>query len=265
MRYLFCFLLFAVPLMASAQDFEAREFHREGDILPYRILYPENYDPHKHYPLILFMHGAGERGNDNFSQLKHGSQLFLRDSIRKKYPAIVVFPQCPLNNTWATLSVERDVPRDSTGRPDYSRIKFLPDNKPTVPSKLLHQLMDSLVASGSVDTRRIYVGGLSMGGMGTFDILARFPKRFAAAFPICGAGNEQKTSRYAKTTALWIFHGTDDKIVPPTSSRLFYKRLQREGADVRYSEYPGVGHNSWENAFAEPELLHWLFSHRLKN
>jgi predicted peptidase len=124
--------------------------------------------------------------------------------------------------------------------------------------------MDSLIASGSVDTRRLYVGGLSMGGMGTFDMLARFPDRFAAAFPICGAGDESLAGRYAKTTALWIFHGSADAVMPPNSSRLFYANLKKEGADVKYTEYPGVGHNSWDNAFAEPELFPWLFSHALK-
>lgn len=258
MRILLFLMISACPMLARAQNFEARLFLRHGDTLPYRILLPENYDPQKKYPLILFMHGAGERGNDNEKQLTHGRKLFLDETARKKYPAIVIFPQCAAKNTWAVM----DLPKDSAFK--WSLIKFPADVPPTKPSALLHQLMDSLIASGTVDTRRLYVGGLSMGGMGTFDMLARYPKRFAAAFPICGAGNETLSSRYAKNTAVWIFHGSDDRVVPPNSSRLFYSNLRKEGADVKYTEYPGVGHNSWDNAFAEPELLPWLFSHELK-
>lgn len=257
-QILLCFLL-AFPFLASAQQgFEARWFNRNGDTLPYRILLPVDYDAAKKYPLILVLHGAGERRNDNRAQLVHGSKLFLNDTIRKEFPAIVIFPQCARDAWWAPIQPKRD----STGK--FTGFEFPADAPPTKPAALVHQLLDSLTASGSIDTKRIYVGGLSMGGMGTFDILARFPKRFAAAFPICGAGNESLSSRYAKNTALWIFHGAEDRVVPPTSSRNFYARLQQEKADVKYTEYPGVGHNSWDNAFAEPQLLPWLFSHQLK-
>ncbi|GEP96540.1 carboxylesterase family protein [Chitinophaga cymbidii] len=261
MRQILLYFLLALPFLASAQqqDYEARWFSRDGGVLPYRILLPLNYDAAKKYPLILVLHGAGERGNDNLAQLKHGGKLFLNDTIRQKYPAIVIFPQCAQDAWWAPIRPKRD----STGK--FAGFEFPADAPPTKPAALVHQLLDSLTASGSVDTRKVYVGGLSMGGMGTFDILARFPDRFAAAFPICGAGNEALSSRYAKHTALWIFHGAEDKVVPPFSSRNFYARLQEQKADVKYTEYPGVGHNSWENAFAEPQLLPWLFSHELKH
>lgn len=258
MRKILFLLLMASPVLTYGQDFEARTFLRNADTLPYRILLPENYNPSQKYPLIVFMHGAGERGNDNRKQLTHGSKLFLSDTVRKNFPAIVVFPQCASGATWAVM----EFARDSAGK--ITAVKFPADVPPTKPSALLYQLLDSLIASGTVDSRRVYVGGLSLGGMGTFDILARFPNRFAAAFPICGAGNEALSSRYAKNTAVWIFHGSADPVVPPQSSRLFYSLLQKEGADVKYTEYPGVGHNSWDNAFAEPGLLPWLFSHTLK-
>ncbi|QEH41519.1 alpha/beta hydrolase-fold protein [Chitinophaga sp. XS-30] len=258
MRQLFLLLLLAAPVLASAQQgFEARWFNRNGDTLPYRILLPKDYDAAKKYPLVLVLHGAGERGNDNESQLKHGSRLFLNDTVRREFPAIVVFPQCARNGFWAPIRPKRD----STGK--FTGMEFPADVPPTTPAALVHQLMDSLLASGTVDAKRVYIGGLSMGGMGAFDMLARFPERFAAAFPICGAGNETLSSRYAKHTALWIFHGEDDNVVPPTLSRIMHTSLQEAGADVKYTEYPGVGHNSWDNAFAEPQLLPWLFSHHL--
>lgn len=246
------------PLLAGAQEgYEARWFSRGGESLPYRLLPPADYNAGKTYPLIIFMHGIGERGSDNEKQLVNGGKLFLNDSLRKQFPAFVIFPQCADNTTWAPMTVEQD----SSGKRSFAFPTALP---PTAPSRLLYQLIDSMMASGSVDTKRLYVGGLSMGGMGTFDILSRFPTRFAAAFPICGAGNVKLAKRYAKHTALWIFHGAEDNLVPTFYSRQYYELLKEKGADVKYTEYPGVGHNSWDNAFAEPELFPWLFSHRLK-
>lgn len=245
------------PFWAGAQAFESAWFTRAGETLPYRILPPADYNAGKTYPLIIVLHGIGERGSDNEKQLTHGGKLFLNDTLRQQFPAFVIFPQCADNTTWAPMMFQQD----SAGTRSFTFPASLP---PTAPSRLLYQLTDSLLASGSIDPKRVYVGGLSMGGMGTFDMLARFPSRFAAAFPICGAGNEALAKRYAKNTALWIFHGAEDKVVPPTSSRKFYDILREKGADVKYTEYPGVGHNSWDNAFAEPELLPWLFSHQLK-
>ncbi|MRG45935.1 phospholipase [Chitinophaga sp. SYP-B3965] len=258
MKYALLFLLCTLPFLGYSQAaFEARTFVRGSDTLPYRILMPVDYKPGTEYPLILVMHGAGERGNDNISQLKHGSKLFLNDSLRKEYPAIVVFPQCAKNSSWAVMQFNKD----SVG---WGGVKFIADTIPTVPAGLLHQLMDSLLHSGSVDYRRIYVGGLSMGGIGTFDMLARYPNRFAAAFPICGAGNEEYATRFADGTAVWIFHGAEDKTVPTKFSQDYYKRLKMAGCRVLYTEYPGVGHNSWDNAFAEPDLLSWMFSFKRK-
>lgn len=259
MRQILLFLMLAFPFLASAQQgYEARWFSREGKSLPYRILLPLNYTAGQKYPLILLMHGAGERGDNNEDQLKHGGKLFLNDTVRRNFPAIVIFPQCSRESFWAPIQAKRD----STGKP--IGMEFPADGPPTPPAALVAQLVDSLLASGSVDAKRVYIGGLSMGGMGTFDMLARYPNRFAAAFPICGAGNETTTKRYAKTTALWVFHGGADNVVPPAGSRVMVESLKKEGADVKYTEYPGVGHNSWDNAFAEPALLPWLFSHQLK-
>ncbi|WP_341840855.1 dienelactone hydrolase family protein [Chitinophaga caseinilytica] len=257
MKRILLSLLMIIPLFAGAQGYEARWFTRGTETLPYRFLPPADYNAAKVYPLIIFMHGIGERGSDNEKQLVNGGRFFLNDSLRQQFPAFVVFPQCADNAMWAPVMTSQD----AEGNRVFSVPASLP---PTAPSRLLYQLIDSLIASGSVDTKRVYVGGLSMGGMGTFDMLSRFPRRFAAAFPICGAGNEKLAKRYAKNTAVWIFHGADDKVVPPFSSRKFYEILKEKGADVKYTEYPGVGHNSWDSAFAEPGLLPWLFSHQLK-
>ena len=126
------------------------------------------------------------------------------------------------------------------------------------------ELMNNMVKEGMAKTRQIYVGGLSMGGFGTFEILWRKPHFFAAAFPICGGGNPGKVEVYARKFPIWVFHGGSDPVVPVANSHLMVNALKAAGADVKYTEYPGVGHDSWKNAFAEPELLPWLFAQTKK-
>ena len=234
----------------SFPSFEKKELLKGNDTLRYRIQYPLNYDATKKYPLIIIMHGSGERGYDNEAQLHWGGDLFADSSVRTKYPAIVVFPQCGAADTWSKLTFD---PNDSL------RFHMLSDADPTRPMGLVLQLLDELAAGGHVDTKRIYVGGLSMGGMGTFELLWRKPRFFAAAFPICGAGDPAKVTTYARKFPIWVFHGGADPVVPVGNSRLMVEALKAAKAKVTYTEYPGVGHDSWKKAFAEPNLLPWLF------
>ena len=255
---LFTLLLALTSFAAGAQDttlYLKREFFSNGDTLPYRMLYPENYDRSKEYPLILVLHGAGERGNDNEKQLLHGSKLFLDPKVRKKYPAIVVFPQCPRESYWSSVSIDR------TKTPlvldfDYSR-------HVTMALQQAMALVQQMVKEESVDERRVYVTGLSMGGMGAFEAVYRYPDVFAAALPICGGGD---TARYKEVeTPFWIFHGTDDTVVDVAYSRAMVDKLKELNVKVKYTEYTGVKHNSWDNAFAEPGFLKWMFRKRRKS
>ncbi|MFI5133757.1 MAG: prolyl oligopeptidase family serine peptidase [Chitinophagales bacterium] len=246
-----------------AQDFSAYQYdiyrNNNGE-LPYRILYPLFFDTLKNYPLVIFLHGAFEKGNDNEAQLNIGGLFFLADSNRQNFPAVVIFPQCPLNDSWAYFDTEID---SSTGL--ATRWDFPFRKEPTNITARLKKLLDSLLDQHFIDKSHIYIGGLSQGGMGVYDMVARYPDIFAAAFPICGAG-EINTSKYiAGKVALWIFHGADDEIVPASFSRNFYKKLKKLAADVKYTEYPGVHHNSWLNALQEKDLLPWLFSKRKDN
>jgi predicted peptidase len=244
-------------LDVQAQDtslFKAQVFRSGKASLNYRILYPSKYDVNKKYPVVLFLHGSGERGSDNVKQLTHGSKLFLDSVNRVKFPAFVIFPQCPMGNTWAVVNRQPPPGGDSLGR-----FSFVSDSAPRQPMWLVMKMLDSLLKTPQVDSSRIYLGGLSMGGMGTFELLWRKPNIFAAAFPICGAGDPKQVSSYAKDFPIWVFHGSADNVVPPSNSRLMFNALKAAGADVIYTEYPGVGHDSWNNAFAEPELLTWLF------
>ncbi len=238
------------------QAYEKKEFISGGDTLRYRILYPLNYDAHKKYPLVLFLHGAGERGNDNEAQLKHGGKLFADSTMRQQFPAIVVFPQCPQEGWWARIT------RDPNNKDSLGSFRFVSDQPIGKSLELVNQLLDNLAASGSVNTKKIYLAGLSMGGMGTFELLWRKPNFFAAAIPICGGGDPQKVTIYARKFPIWIFHGASDPTVPVSNSRLMNNALKAAGAKVKYTEYPGVGHNSWDNAFAEASLLPWLFSQK---
>lgn len=224
-----------------------------GDTLPYRLLLPKNYDASKKYPLVLFLHGSGERGNDNEAQLTHGWKLFLQEAVRDSFPAVVVFPQCSAKSFWAAVDAKYD---SSTQKRTWN---FPTDGEPSMAMRLLLQLIPQLQRDYKLDKNRLYVGGLSMGGMGTFELVRRLPKTFAAAWPICGGANPA----IAKTISQpewWIFHGLADPTVPVELSKNMADALAAAGATVRLKLYPGVGHNSWDNAFAEPDLMAWLFS-----
>jgi predicted peptidase len=251
----FSVLLTVISTNAQNRDLYLRKFFVQGtDTLPYRILYPLNYQADKKYPVVLFLHGSAQRGKDNNRQLTWGADLFLDSINRVKFPAIIVFPQCPYTSLWNAITFSR--------LDDSLRYKFPANKTPIMPMQLLLGLVDELSKNNSVDTNRIYVGGLSMGGFATFEILWRKPHFFAAAFPICGAGNADQVHLYADKFPIWIFHGDADKLVPVSNSRLMYKTLKTEGADAKYTEYPGVGHDSYKKALTEPGLLPWLFAQK---
>lgn len=239
----------ATPLAA----FEAATFtdSTSGHLLPYRVLWPQGYQENEEqvYPLVLFLHGAGERGDDNRLQLTHGASLFL--DHQAAFPAIVLMPQCATDDYWAQMVKSED------GQRTYN-FDEQPNPSLAATQKLLHHFLET----ERVDTDRVYLMGLSMGGMGTFELLAREPATFAAAVPICGGTNPQLVGLYAKKVPLWIFHGDADEVVKVDNSRRVVKQLAQLGVTPHYTEYAGVGHNSWDRAFAEAELLTWLFKQR---
>lgn len=259
MKQLSLFILTLVMYGSShAQNnalFMKQFFIEKTDTLPYRILVPDKYDPENKYPLIIFLHGSGERGNDNEKQLAHGAELFLRDSIRKKYPAIVVFPQCSDNSNWSNVNIVTD--SVSSKR----TIQFFSNSKPTVAMSLLINLVDDLKHKYSVQNKKIYVIGLSMGGMGAFEIVRRKPNLFAAAMPICGGANPA-TARSLLKTKWWIFHGEKDDVVNPQYSKDMATAILNEGGTAKLTIYPDANHNSWDSAFAESNFMQWMFSNR---
>lgn len=237
----------------KGHEYSKEFFVQNSDTLRYRMLLPKNFDKTKEYPLVLFLHGAGERGGDNKKQLVHGSRLFL-DNI-EQFPSIVVFPQCPKSDYWSNVTVDRS-------KKGLQKFKYHKKGQPTPSMNLVIGLMDSLLKKTYVNKRQVYVGGLSMGGMGTFDILKRRPSMFAAAFPICGGGHPKSIKNYTNKVAFWIFHGGKDNVVHPYFSLRMVVALQEKGNDVKLTYLENDNHNSWDSAFAEPELLPWLFSNK---
>jgi predicted peptidase len=259
MKTIIIFLLLGLQGVSSyAQEtspYQKKYFSRDGQSLPYRILYPKDYDSSKPYPVLTFLHGSGERGTDNERQLINGGSLFTTESIRNSFRAIVIFPQCSEDYFWSHFTYRLD-PAEPTGYVfDFSFFA-----KATPPALLIKALLDSLVGGGIADQDRMYIGGLSMGGIGTYDFIQRYPGYFAAAIAICGGGDTSLVGNIAKKTALWIFHGDKDELVDVKHSRLYHTALKRAGADVLYREYPGIKHDSYEIALKELHLLSWLSS-----
>ncbi|KLT65893.1 prolyl oligopeptidase family serine peptidase [Pedobacter sp. BMA] len=250
-----CLLITANAL--NAQDFKKYDwgsYVKGTDSIYYRILFPEQFDPKQKYPVLFVLHGRGESGSDNEKQLTHGAKLFLTADVRKTFPAIVVFPQCAANDYWANVNITTN----DKGKRNFS---FVEGGKPTKAMHALQRMVKDFLKKPFVNKQQVYVGGLSMGGMGTYELLRRQRRTFAAAFAICGGDNTNNIKKY-ETVPLWIFHGAKDDVVDPAYSIAISERLKMVGQEVKFTLYPNANHNSWDSAFGEPGLLPWLFSHK---
>jgi len=217
-----------------------------GIRLPYRLFVPTGCSDG--CGLLLFLHGAGERGSDNRSQLKNDALAFVEASAQARHPTIVVYPQCPEDMQWVESSWEK---------PTYS-VDATPASKPMV---AVLSLLDHLRKEYSVDAQRILVTGLSMGGFGTWDLVLRHPTLFAAALPLCGGGDPTKAESI-RDLPLWAFHGDQDPAVPVRASRLMIQALRKAGGNPRYTEIAGAGHDAWTRAYRDFEVVDWLLSQR---
>ncbi len=217
----------------------------KGDTLNYRMLFPDS-DTLRKYPLVIFLHGSGERGSDNEAQLKWGVMNFATDQNMMLHPALVIAPQCPEKMSWS----------------NFSRAKLVGESRlqptPTKPMELLIGLIRKLIKTMPVDSNRIYITGLSMGGFGTYDAIERYPDLFAAAVPVCGGGDISKAVSIMHLP-IWIFLGAEDPAVNPEYSLEMLQSLKRAGGHPGYTEYPEVGHFSWLGAYSDPLMMEWLF------
>lgn len=259
MRWLTIFLVLLLAAASSASapvretGFLDRTLTMDGEPHRYQVYLPPDWTPDRNWPVILFLHGAGERGADGLIQTEVGMGEAIRRH-RDRFPFIVVFPQVPEGRWWT--------------EPEMQQLAFL--------------ALERSVAKFHGDPQRIYLTGLSMGGYGAWLLAAEHPDRFAALAPVCGGIRPPHPSpewerselgrqsdpymaiaRRVERLPIWVFHGGADPIVPVTESRKMVEALRELGADVKYSEYEGVGHNSWEPAYAEPDFSQWLLSHSL--
>jgi predicted peptidase len=206
----------------------------------YLLFLPKGYDakPGQHWPLILFLHGAGERGTDVWKVATHGPGKYA--GAHPDFPFIIVSPQCPERPIWS--------------------------------KEVLLALLDEIMAKYAVDTNRTYLTGLSMGGYGTWDLGLTYPEKFAAIVPICGGGqmislllSRRDKGPALKTLGVWAFHGGKDPVVPLEESQRMVDALKKEGmGDVELTVYPEAGHDSWTETYNNPELYDWLLKHQRK-
>lgn len=246
------FIMSSLALAAQDAAYERKVFtSSEDQKLNYRLLKPSADAEEKKFPLVLFLHGAGERGSDNEKQMIHGSQMFLNPVNREKFPAYVIIPQCPEDGYWAY----------STRPASCTALKAEKEMPPVF--KAVKELVDYYLQDPSVDRSRVYIMGLSMGAMATYDMVVRFPEIFAAAIPICGAV-ERERLKDIKGVSFRIYHGDADKVVPVDCSREAYMALKEAGVKVEFYEFPGCGHISWNLAFSQPDFMEWLFAQKRK-
>ena len=252
--FLMGILILALPacVKGSETGFVDRTIETGSTVHHYKVYVPKDWTKDKEWPVILYLHGAGERGNDNVAQTRVGIGPAI--GRQKGFSAITVFPQCLSNRWWSEPEMQ----------------------------EMAIKALDQSIKEFNGDTNRIYLTGLSMGGYGTWAIARDYPGRFAAYAPICGgvlpprvvsglpedprvktADPYMDVAKKIGKTPVWVFHGETDPVVPVSESRKMVEALKSAGGTVRYSEYEGVGHNSWDRAYAEPEFFSWLLSQKL--
>ncbi|MCI8360846.1 MAG: prolyl oligopeptidase family serine peptidase [Clostridiales bacterium] len=256
---LICGLLPVLPA-AAANDMPAEVIDRfmaksytdpdSGLTLPYRMFIPDHTNKTRQYSLLLFLHGAGERGTDNRRQIAANTEILTRivQDTERDHACIIIAPQCPNDAQWV------DTP---WGNGSYE-LDQVPQSKQLAAAM---KLVDLVVEGYDIDQSRMYVSGISMGGYGAWDTVMRYPDTFAAAIPVCGAGDPSKAG-LLQNVAIRTFHSSDDGTVPVSGSREMSAAVKAAGGNIDYKEYTGYGHGSWQPAFAEPDLVDWLFAQR---
>ena len=205
----------------------AKTYKSNSGEMQYLLYLPEN-NPGTDLPLILFLHGSGERGTDIELVKKHGPPKLAE---KKDFPFVIVSPQCP-NDTWWDVN-------------------------------LLNELLDEVILKNKVDKNRVYLTGLSMGGYGTWSLAAKFPEKLAAIAPICGGG-DPSTVLQIKSIPTWVFHGAKDSVVPLAKSEEMVVALRNAGGFVTFTIYPEAGHDSWTDTYNNNALYEWFLNYQLK-
>lgn len=228
--------------------------YTEGEMrLPYRIYVPSGYSSDKQYPVLTFLHGAGQRGEDGLMQIEAVVPHFFDDPASDAaYDSIVIVPQCSIKYRWV----------ETPWNLGFYYVDELPASKPM---EAYVKVLEDVSNRYSVDKDRFYVTGISMGGYGTWDMLMRYGDMFAAGMPLCGGGDKNK-AEYLAQIPIRTFHGSEDADVPVTATRRMYNAIIAAGGEkIEYTEYEGYPHNVWDVTYSNPENLDWLFSHKLSD
>jgi len=243
------------PLDEVAARFEERTTVYTGgeykeEKFAWRLLKPAKIEDGKKYPVILFLHGAGERGTDNKKQLLYLPEWISDPAAREKFPCFVVAPQCRSEKKWTNVDWGAKDPSPMPEMSDQLKVAML--------------ALEETLKSEPCDTRRIYLTGLSMGGYGGWDLACRRPDLFAALVPVCGGGDDKQAAKLVNLP-IWAWHGDKDNAVPVERSRKMIEAIKAAGGAPKYSELAGVGHASWVQAYqSEGNCLAWLFEQKKK-
>jgi predicted peptidase len=233
---------------ANAEDFIPCIYtNAAGRTLPYRLLLPLHYDPQQSYPVILYLHGAAARGDDNLEPLNWGPRLFLDKHVREKHGFFLVVPQCPRDSGWIELSWGGlATPRES----------------PSL-AMALELVEKALPKQFNTDSHRRYLTGVSMGGHAVWVEMVRHPGFFAAAVPVCSGGSAHIVTSAAAKYPVWAFHSDDDHLVPVQEARDLVAAWRAHGGTAKYTEYSGLKHSSWKKAYVDSQMFDWLFAQHL--
>lgn len=243
---LLVFLACALPCPWAAQagsspnpsDFLQRvSTNRAGATLPYRLALPDAYDTNRSYPLVVFLHGAIARGDDNEAPLNWGPLLIRQTTRLTHQPCFLLVPQCPKGQSWGSGS----------GKASDAL------------SQTVELIRDRLSQEYKLDARRRYLTGVSMGGIALWTFLCQHPGFFAAGVPVCAAGSPSAATAAAARFPIWAFHSDDDHLIPVQSAREMVQAWRKLGGAAKYTEYTGLKHSSWKRAYLEPDLFPWLF------
>jgi len=242
----------AIPL--DQNGFFQRAIYRDktGNTLPYQLMTPWKEGANvqgstSKVPLVIFLHGSGERGTKNNEQMRNGVHAFCEKWVREQHPHYLLVPQCPPNIRWGGSSA------------DWQTL-YQPE--PTIPGRMVLELVEKMLQEHpDIDPKRVYITGLSMGGFGTFDLLMRRPDLFAAGLPVCGGGDPSYAEKI-KNIPLWVFHGGLDDVALPRCSRRIVAALEKIDGKVKYTEYSTMYHDIWNVTYYNPAVLEWLFAQR---
>ncbi len=256
MKYYFYLILIFKSFQINAQRIDTikSKFSFEKNILLFTLLKIGSPDSsNEKIPLVLFLHGAGERGNDNKSQLQVGLPLLVNTALLNGIINFwVLVPQCPEDSKWVNT--------------DWTKSSHSMDPKLSYPLNLAISAMDSIIKSNQIiEQNRIYITGLSMGGFGTWELIQRFPNKFAAAVPVCGGGDTNEARKTKLIMPIWAFHGRKDKIVKVSRSIEMINAVKKRNAFAKLTIYESEGHLCWNRVYSDSNLLIWLFLQKRSN